>query len=92
MKRRGFCIFIDTLCEGSVPSVRDENGRPFIFETELEAQREIADYMQMRLQQFMDGERDFEDAVTCDEYVVYVDVLEDGTVVGAEGTVLGSDL
>ena len=84
MNRRGVCIFIDTLCEGSVPSVRDENGRPFVFATELEAQREIADHMQIRLQQFIDGEREFEDSITCEEYVVDVDVLEDGTVVDAD--------
>ena len=85
MNRRGFCIFIDTLCEGSVPSVRDENGKPFIFATEIEAQREIADHMQMRLQQFLDGERDFEDAMTCEEYVIDVDILDDGTIIDVHG-------
>ena len=84
MNGRGFCIFIDTLCEGSVPSVRDEHGKPFVFATELEAQREIADCMQMRLQQFIDGERDFDDAITCEEYVVEVEVLPDGSVAEVE--------
>lgn len=57
MKRRGFCIFIDTVFEEALPSVRgispDEgvNARDgiWIFRTELEAQREIADGMMTRL-------------------------------------------
>lgn len=51
MNRQGYCIFIDTLCHGSVPSVTeilpDEPAsagvRICIFPTELEAQREIVD-------------------------------------------------
>ena len=44
-----------------------------------------------RLQQFLDGERDFEDAVTVEETVVEVDVSPDGTMVDAEGNVFGMD-
>lgn len=40
--RNGFCIYINTLCQGAVPVVSDENGY-VVFETELEAQKEIAD-------------------------------------------------
>ena len=76
MNRRGFCIFIDTFFQGSVVSCFDENDKPVVFETLAEAQREIADHMQMRLQQFIDGEREFEDAITCEEYVVEVEVQE----------------
>ena len=78
---RGFCVFINTLCEGSTPSVRDGGGKPFIFATEVEAQREIADCMMTRLQEFIDGEdRGFDDAITTEEYVVEVEVLPDGSV------------
>jgi hypothetical protein len=77
MKRRGFCIFIDTFFQGPVPSVFDGEHQPVICDTEVEAQREIAEYMQIRLQQFMDAQRDFEDAITTEEYVVEVDVSED---------------
>ncbi|MEO8617080.1 MAG: hypothetical protein ABI600_18215 [Luteolibacter sp.] len=38
-----------------------------------------------RLQQFLDGERDFEDAMTVEEYIVEVDVFPDGTMVDADG-------
>lgn len=93
MNQRGYCIFIHTVCEGPVPSVRgsapDTDGnaldRICVFPTEREAQREIADLMMIRLQEFLDGERDFEDAITLEESVVEVDVWPDGTIVDADG-------
>lgn len=81
VRRKGFCVFISTLLEGAGPAVRDAAGRPFVFATEVEAQREIADNMITRLQEFIDGERDFGDALTLEEYVVRVKVLPDGSVV-----------
>ena len=97
MSRRGYCIFIDTLCQRPVPSVtefiptdpRNDAERICVFPTELEAQREIIDLMMIRLQQFLDGERDFDDAITVDEYVVEVDVFPDGSIVDADGTCFG---
>ena len=47
---------------------------------ERQAEREIADYAILRLHQFMVGARDFEDAITIEEYVVEVDVFPDGTI------------
>ena len=86
MSESAFCIYITTVCEGSVPSVRDGDGKPCIFKTEVEAQREIADFVMTRLQEFIDGEDlDFEDAMTVEEYVVPVDVYPDGSIVDAEG-------
>ena len=93
MNQRGFCIFIDTIFQGSVPCVREsfhddsENApeRICVFQTELEAQREIADAMMTRLQQFVDGEREFDDAITVEEYVVEVDVRPDGSIVDEDG-------
>ena len=89
MKCRGFCIFIDTFFQGPVVSCFDENDKPVIFPTLIEAQREIVDLMQMRLQQFIDGEREFEDAITCEEYVVEVELSEDGSLFGTGGTKFG---
>lgn len=97
MNRRGFCIFIDTVIQGPVPSVRergvddaDESPEKIcVFATELEAQREVADFMMTRLQEFIDGERDFEDATTVDEYIVEVDVCPDGTIIDADGNRFG---
>jgi len=93
MNRRGFCIFINTLFQGHVPSVKESSPsdvanaseRICVFSTEREAQLEIVDFMMTRLQQFIDGERDFEDAVTLEEYVVEVDVLPDGSIIDADG-------
>jgi hypothetical protein len=50
MSRKGFCVFIDTLLQGPTPLVRDGDNYPFVFESQFEAEREIADYMITRLQ------------------------------------------
>ncbi len=91
MSEPAFCIYITTACEGPVPSVRDGNGRPCVFKTELEAQREIADNAMTRLKEFIDGEREFEDAMTVEEYVVSVDVSPDGSIVDTDGNQFGAE-
>jgi hypothetical protein len=85
---RAYCIFIDTVSEGRGPSVRDESNRPCLFETELSAQREIIDNAITRMHEFMNGERDFEDATTIEEYVVGVDVLSDGSIMDEFGSLV----
>jgi hypothetical protein len=87
--RKGFCIYIDTFCQGAVPIVSDGEGKCVVFETELEAQREIVDNQITRLQQFLDGEREFEDAMSVDEYVVPVTVHPNGVVVDEGGNSYG---
>jgi len=87
MNSQGFVIFIGTIFEGSVPAVTesfsndlpDSPERIRIFATKREAQLEIVDNMMTKLQQFIDGERDFEDAVTLEEYVVEI-TLDDKTI------------
>ncbi len=93
--RNGFCIYIATLCQGAVPVVSDcdnDGERYVVFETELEAQKEIADYMMTRLRQFLDGERDFDDAITVEEYVVPVTVHPDGKIRDETGGCFGPDV
>ena len=90
--QRGFCIFLDTFFQGDTLAVTKEENRPCVFATEVDAQREIADHMMTRLQQFLDGERDFDDAVTLEEYVMPVTVLADGTVADEQGRVFGKDI
>ena len=85
MNTPGFCIFINTFCQGPVPSCYDGEDRPVVFATRLEAEREIADLAIIRLQQFMDGERDFEDAITIEEYIVEVDLWPDGSFTDENG-------
>jgi hypothetical protein len=82
---RAYYIFIDTVCEGHIPSVRGENDLPFVFPARVEAECETADNMITRLQEFIDGDRDFADAMTVDEYVTEVTVPPDGSVVDERG-------
>jgi hypothetical protein len=56
-----------------------------VFETELEAQKEIADHIMTRLRQFLDGEREFEDAITTEEFVVPVTVYPGGVITDENG-------
>lgn len=89
--RNGFCIYIDTFCQGPVPVVSDENGY-VVFQTELEAQREIVDNQITRLQQFLDGEREYEDAIAVEEYVVSVTVNPDGVITDKDGNCFGPEV
>lgn len=76
---RGYSIFCLTVFQGAVPACY-EGDYPIAFATELEAQREIADNQIIRLQQFLDGERDFEDAITIDEFVLPVTIWPDSSI------------
>lgn len=87
--QQGFSIFLDTICEGSVPAITDGECKIVVFESENEAQREIVDHLMTRLQQFLAGERDFEDAMTVEEYVAPVTVLPDGSVTDEAGNYFG---
>ena len=87
--RDGFCIYIDTFCQGPVPVVSDGDDKYVVFETELEAQKEIVDNQMTRLQQFLDGERDYEDAMAVEEYVVPVTVHPDGKIIDEDGRCYG---
>jgi len=86
--RDGYCIYINTFCQGPVPAVSDESGY-IVFATELEAQKEIVDNQMTRLRQFLDGEKDYEDAITVEEYVVPVSVHPDGVIVDEDGRCFG---
>ena len=85
----GFCIYIDTFFQGPVPVVSDGDDKYVVFETELDAQKEIADYAMTRIQQFLDGERDFGDAMTVEEYTVPVTVHPDGSITDEAGNSFG---
>lgn len=87
--RDGFCIYINTFFQGPVPVVSDGDGKYVVFDTELEAQKEIVDNQMARLRQFLDGERDFDDAMTVEEYIVPVTVHPDGVIVDEAGNCFG---
>ncbi len=90
--RRGFCIYANTFFQGPTLAVREDEDVPCVFDTEAEAQREIADFMMTRLREFIDGQRDFHDAITVEEYVMPVTVLSDGSVVDEEGRRFGKEV
>ena len=58
----------------------------------MEAQKEIADYMMTRLQQFLDGHREFEDAIAVEEYVMPVTLHPDGVITDEDGNSFGPDV
>lgn len=70
----------------------DGDEKYVVFETELEAQREIVVHALFRLQQFLDGEREFDDAITVEEYVVPVQVGLDGKITDDAGRQFGPEV
>ncbi len=78
--QHGFCVFVNTICEGNVPSIRNDDGYPFVFPTREAAERDIAELAIEQLQEFLDGLRDFDEAIMVEEYVVEVVVYPDGSV------------
>lgn len=77
--RTGYAIFCPTVFQGTM-STCYEGDYPVVFSTEREAQLEIADNQLVRIQQFINDERDFADAITTDEFVLPVDVWSDGSI------------
>jgi len=77
------------LFQGATPACYDETNLPVVFASELEAQLEIADNQLTRLRELLDGERDFDDAVTLDEFVLPVNVWPDRRVSTKDGRLFG---
>ncbi len=84
-----YSIFLDTLCEGRIPAWHDEKQMPVVYPTYEAAQREIADEVMEKLQQFLDGDRDFEDAMAVEDYILPVEVLLDGSIMDEDGNRYG---
>ncbi|HRG54798.1 MAG TPA: hypothetical protein PLG56_02085 [Lacunisphaera sp.] len=87
--RFAFAIFMQTTCEGVVPAWYDKNNRPITYATERQAQLEIVDDLQERLCQFVAGERDFEDAIAIEDFILPVDVWPDGSISTEDGSIFG---
>lgn len=75
-----YALYVDTLCDGSVPVEFDANGKPVLYPTLEAAQRVIAEDTIDRLDQFLAGQREFEDALNPEEYACPVAVLPDGSL------------
>jgi hypothetical protein len=89
--RSAFAIFQTTLCDGVIPAWREENGLPVIYATEREAQIEIAEMLIAQLQQFIDGERDFADALSTEDFILPVEIWPDGTIETEDGRRFGAE-
>jgi hypothetical protein len=87
LNETGFCIYINTICHGAVPVERDGIGNVVVYSSVTDAQRVIAEATIERLRQFLEGEREYEDAMTVEEYIVEVDVLPDGSITDAAGNI-----
>ena len=72
-----------------MPAWYDESGYPVVYGTELEAQREIADHHLTLIYEFLDGERDFDDAMTVEDFILPVDVWPDGRISTGDGRLFG---
>ncbi|MFT4688556.1 MAG: hypothetical protein ACI9OD_000754 [Limisphaerales bacterium] len=81
----GFGIYIDTVFQGPVPVVSDGNGFAIIYRTELAAHREIASHAIVQLEEFLRNEREFEDAIIVEEYIVPVTVCGNGRMADSMG-------
>jgi hypothetical protein len=88
--RSAYAIFTRTICEGLVPAWYDDGNYPVVYGTELEAQREIADSLIENVRQFLAGEREFDDAITVEDFVLSVDVWPDGSISIEDGSIFGS--
>ena len=80
---------MDTICEGKIPAWRNETGGFLLHSTERQAQLEIADYTMIRIRQFQQGERDFEDAFAVEDFIEPVTTRADGTFVDLDGKSYG---
>jgi hypothetical protein len=86
--RLGYTIFMPTLFQGVMPACY-QGDYAVVFASELEAKREIAHNQLTRIQQFLDGEREFEDAISTDEFILPVKVWPDGSVSTEDGRTFG---
>lgn len=72
-----------------MPTWHDETGYPVVYVTELEAQREIAKHHLTLIEQFLAGERDYDDAMTAEDFILPVDVWPDGSISIEDGRIFG---
>ena len=90
--KRGFCIFINTMCQGAIPVERyGDTGFPVVYPTQHVAEREVAGDVIDRLNEFLEGERAFDDAINPEEYVAEVTVFPDGSIVDDAGCRFGNE-
>lgn len=83
-------IMSPTLCQGDIPAWFDDNERPVLYESKVEAYKEIADSMIQELQQFVDGERELEDTdFAAEDYVISCEYDDEtGMIYSEDGQII----
>ena len=89
--RPAFAIFTETICEGLIPAWRDEHGWPITYDSENRAQREVAELLIGQINDFLAGNREFADAITTVDFILPVDVWQDGSISTEDGLRFGKD-
>lgn len=74
------------VCDESGPAISDAKGKIVTFDSEHEAQAEIASRMRDRIDDFLSGQREYDDIVWQDEPVP-VTVEDDGSFTDADGNI-----
>lgn len=74
--RRVYLIIDSTALPHPYLAWLDENNKPVTFDTEREAQIEIAEWLIEKLNEFIAGERDVCEATSCTDFVLEVDLSQ----------------
>lgn len=82
---RGYALFEDDKPEVPKVSRYGEDGSPLVFFSEREAEKQIARITLVKMQRFMDGYGDFDEAMTMSVYYLPVEIDADGSVITAAG-------
>jgi len=77
---KGYCVFVESMCEGLVPSVFDSDSRPVVFATRKEATAEIKDYEITRLAHATNDDEVSIYSADTEEFVLEVRLLENGSI------------
>ena len=77
---KGYCVFVESMCEGLVPSVFDANNQPVVFATRKEANEEIKDYAVTRLAHATNDDEVSIYSADTEEFVLEVRLLENGSI------------
>lgn len=89
MNQSAFCIFVNTIVDGHVPLERDEHADVVVYSSREEAEQVIVQSIIERCQDYLRGQRGFEDATTIEEFVSEVQILHDHSVRTADGRIFG---
>ncbi len=89
--RFAFAIFETTFFGGLTPTWREECGFPVTYATEREAQMEIAEMLILQLEQFIAGQREFDDARSTGDFILPVKVWPDRSIETGRGRRFGAE-